>query len=67
MLGRIPSNLTKYPFQTVSYAWDRKPEEAENSGASTDFALDKVDLQRLLECLGNTQVLVARVEDAGTA
>ncbi|CAN5676843.1 hypothetical protein BH24ACT21_BH24ACT21_05980 [soil metagenome] len=52
---------------TPSYARDREPVEARAAIDNSDFALGKVDLQRLLECLGKTRVLVARVEDPGTA
>jgi hypothetical protein len=51
---------------TPGYARGREPEEARDATGNPDFALDKVDLQRLLECLGKTRVLVARVEDTGT-
>lgn len=51
---------------TPGYARDRKPERAENSGASPDFDLHKDDLQRLLKYLGKVMTLVARVEDPGT-
>ena len=49
---------------TPSYARDRKPERA--GEADPDFALHRADLQRLLECLGKGQVLVARTEDPRT-
>ncbi len=52
---------------TPGYARDRGPVEARAAADNSDFALDKLVLQRLLEYLGKTRVLVARVEDPGTA
>ena len=44
-----------------AYARDRTPANDRNPGSDANFDLDRKDLQRLLECLGNTRVLVARV------
>ncbi|MGB3634649.1 MAG: hypothetical protein WA982_11460 [Rubrobacteraceae bacterium] len=44
------------------YVRDQKPGQTENSGP--DFALDKKELRRLMECLRKDQVLVARIDNA---
>lgn len=57
--GRLRFRWAKAP----DYAPDREPEETRDAADNPDFALDESDLQLLLECLGKTRVLAARVGD----
>lgn len=47
---------------TPGYALDHKPEDVQNSGNRSDFALNKRELQRFSDYLGKGRVLVARTE-----